>query len=55
LDIEDTSIPAMNLHTQFILGMAKIGGRLKILLDFDRAITNEECILLDQVAQLTTK
>jgi len=30
--------------------MAKIGGGVKILLDIDRVLTKEECVLLDNVA-----
>jgi len=49
-DIEDTPAFGTNLQTNFILGMAKIGGRVKILLDIDRALTNEEYIHLDRAA-----
>jgi purine-binding chemotaxis protein CheW len=49
-DIEDTPEFGTKLHTDFILGMAKIGGGVKILLDIDRALTNEEYFLLDRVA-----
>ena len=49
-DIEDTPTFGTKLSTDFILGMAKIGGGVKILLDIDRVLTKEECILLDNVA-----
>ena len=49
-DIEDTPSFGMKLHTDFILGMAKTGGGVKILLNIDRVLTKEECILLDKAA-----
>ena len=49
-DIEDTPEFGTKLHTDFILGMAKIGGGVKILLDIDRVLTNEEYIHLDRAA-----
>jgi len=49
-DIEDTPTFGAKLSTDFILGMAKIGGGVKILLDIDRVLTKEECVLLDNVA-----
>jgi chemotaxis signal transduction protein len=35
-DIEDTPAFGVKLNTDFILGMAKIGGGVKILLEIDR-------------------
>ena len=49
-DIEDAPTFGMRLHTDFILGMAKIGGGVKILLNIDQVLTNEECILLSKAA-----
>lgn len=49
-DIEDTPTFGAKLSTDYILGMAKIGGGVKILLDIDRVLTDEESILLDNVA-----
>lgn len=49
-DIEDTPSFGTKLSTDFILGMAKIGGGVKILLDIDRVLTEEESDLLDNVA-----
>lgn len=49
-DIEDTPTFGAKLSTDFILGMAKIGGGVKILLDIDQVLTKEECVLLDNVA-----
>ncbi|MGO9415587.1 MAG: chemotaxis protein CheW [Syntrophobacteraceae bacterium] len=49
-DIEDTPCFGITLNTEYILGMAKTEGDVKILLDIDRLLTSEECILLDKAA-----
>ncbi len=49
-DIEDTPAFGAKLSTDYILGMAKIAGGVKILLDIDRVLTKDECDLLDNVA-----
>lgn len=41
-DIEDTPTFGTKLDTDFILGMAKMEGGVKILLDIDRVLTAEE-------------
>jgi purine-binding chemotaxis protein CheW len=41
-DIEDTPNFGSNLDTAFILGMAKMSGSVKILLDIDRVFREEE-------------
>jgi purine-binding chemotaxis protein CheW len=41
-DIEDTPNFGSHLNTDYILGMAKTGGRVKILLDIDRVLSSEE-------------
>jgi purine-binding chemotaxis protein CheW len=41
-DIEATPAFGTKLDTEFILGMAKIGGGIKILLDIDRVLSVEE-------------
>jgi len=41
-DIEDTPSFGSHLNTAFILGMAKISGAVKILLDIDRIFRTEE-------------
>ena len=46
-DIEDTPSFGAKLSTDFILGMAKIGGGVKILLDIDRILSEEESALLE--------
>jgi len=49
-DIEDTPSFGTALNTQYILGMAKTGGGVKILLEIDRVLSNDELGLLDKVA-----
>lgn len=49
-DIEDTPTFGTKLNTEYILGMAKIEGAVKILLDIDRVLNAEEIALLDKVA-----
>ncbi|WP_245589121.1 chemotaxis protein CheW [Desulfatirhabdium butyrativorans] len=49
-DIEDTPNFGSHLNTEYILGMAKTGGKVKILLDIDRVLSNEETALLAKVA-----
>ena len=49
-DIEDTPTFGTKLSTDFVLGMAKIGSGVKILLDIDRVLTEDECEFLDNVA-----
>ena len=47
--IEDAPSFGTNIDTSFILGMGKLDGKVKILLDIDRILTSEE------VAQLTKR
>ncbi|MEW5725011.1 MAG: chemotaxis protein CheW [Thermodesulfobacteriota bacterium] len=47
-DIEDTPTFGTRLDTRFILGMAKTEGRVKILLDIDRVLTEEELETLEE-------
>ena len=49
-DIEDTPTFGAKLNTDYILGMAKMEGGVKILLDIDRVLNAEEINLLDKVA-----
>jgi len=46
-DIEDTPNFGSRLNTNYILGMAKMNGGVKILLDIDKVLTGEEIALLD--------
>jgi len=41
-EIEDTPTFGTKLNTDYILGMAKIGGGVKILLDIDKVLSAEE-------------
>ena len=41
-DIEDTPSFGTKLKTEFILGMAKMGSSVKILLDIDLVLADEE-------------
>jgi purine-binding chemotaxis protein CheW len=47
-DIEETPRFGAKLNTDYILGMAKMEGRVKILLDIDRVLTAQEFSLLDR-------
>jgi purine-binding chemotaxis protein CheW len=47
-DIEDTPSFGTQLDTAFILGMAKMGGSVKILLDIDRIFRSDELGALPQ-------
>ncbi len=49
-DIEDTPTFGTRLDTDYILGMAKMQGGVKILLDIDRVLTAEELVLIDKAA-----
>jgi purine-binding chemotaxis protein CheW len=49
-DIEDTPTFGVNLDTAYILGMAKMDGNVKILLDINKVFGNEELTLLDKAA-----
>jgi purine-binding chemotaxis protein CheW len=40
-DIEDTPNFGSHLNTNYILGMAKTGGRVKILLEIDRVLSDQ--------------
>lgn len=49
-DIEDTPSFGAKLDTNDILGMAKTGGRVKILLDIDRVLSGEELGMMEEAA-----
>lgn len=48
-DIEETPTFGTKLNTEYILGMAKVEGGVKILLDIDRVLSAEEINSLEQV------
>ena len=41
-EIEDTPDFGAHLSTPYILGMAKVKGKVKILLDIDQVLTSQE-------------
>jgi len=49
-EIEDTPTFGTKLDTDYILGMAKMEGGVKILLDIDRVLSSEEISLLEKAA-----
>lgn len=49
-EIEDTPAFGTSLKTDFILGMAKAGNRVKILLDIDKVISGQEMEMVLQAA-----
>ena len=49
-DIEDTPIFGTRLDTDYILGMAKMEGGVKILLDIDQVLSEEEVAILESTA-----
>ncbi|MBU2621852.1 MAG: chemotaxis protein CheW [Proteobacteria bacterium] len=49
-DIEETPTFGTKLETDYILGMAKVQGGVKILLDIDRVLSRDEVTLLDKAA-----
>jgi len=49
-DIEDAPNFGSRLNTDYILGMAKTGGRVKILLEIDRVLSSEEMGILEKAA-----
>jgi purine-binding chemotaxis protein CheW len=49
-DIEETPTFGAKLDTGYILGMAKMNGGVKILLDIDKVLTVEEVVSLDKAA-----
>ncbi|MBM4340020.1 MAG: purine-binding chemotaxis protein CheW [Deltaproteobacteria bacterium] len=49
-DIEETPTFGAKLDTEYILGMAKMNGGVKILLDIDKVLSAEEVTFLDKAA-----
>ena len=49
-NIEDAPMFGTQLNTSYILGMAKIEGGVKILLDIDKVLTENEIGLLEKAA-----
>ncbi len=49
-DIEETPTFGARVNTDYILGMAKMNGTVKILLDIDKVLSAEEIAVLDEAA-----
>jgi purine-binding chemotaxis protein CheW len=50
VDIEDTPNFGSHLNTDYILGMAKTGGRVKILLEIAKVLSGEDSVALEKAA-----
>ncbi len=50
-DIEETTTFSVDLNMGFILGMAKVKGNVKILLDIDKVLGAEEVAVISSVMQ----
>ena len=49
-DIEPAPTFGARLNTDYILGIAKMGGGVKILLDIDKVLSSEEVMILEEAA-----
>jgi purine-binding chemotaxis protein CheW len=49
-NIEETPTFGTRLNTEYILGMAKIEGGVKILLDIDKVLNTDEIVILETAA-----
>ena len=49
-DVEETPTFGTKMNTEYILGMAKMEGSVKILLDIDRVLSEDEIAALDEAA-----
>ena len=49
-EIEETPTFGTRLNTDYILGMAKMDGGVKILLDIDRVLSRDEMYMLEEAA-----
>ena len=47
--IEQTPSFGVKLNTNYILGMGKVQGKVKILLDIDKVLTSEELVMIDAI------
>lgn len=50
-DIEPTPSFGTKLRTDYILGIGKVGNKVKILLDIDHVLTSEEMVLIEGMAE----
>ena len=53
-DIEDTPDFGEKIETQYLLGMAKVKGKVKILLDIDRILSPQDLHKLNAITELGT-
>jgi purine-binding chemotaxis protein CheW len=49
-DVENTPAFGTRVNTDYILGMAKMGGSVKILLDIDKVLSTQELVTLEKGA-----
>jgi purine-binding chemotaxis protein CheW len=49
-EVEDTPSFGTRVNTDYILGMAKMNGAVKILFDIDKVLSTEEIAILDKAA-----
>lgn len=49
-DVENTPAFGTRVNTDYILGMAKIGGSVKILLDIDKVLSSQDLVTLEKGA-----
>ena len=49
-DIWDTPNFGSRFNMEYILGMAKTGGKVKILFDIDKILSSDEVSVLDKMA-----
>ncbi len=49
-DVEDTPAFGARVNTDYILGMAKIGGSVKILLNIDKVLSTQDVVALEKGA-----
>lgn len=48
-EIEATPSFGTELNTDYILGMGKVAGKVKILLDIDKVLTSEELVMMSEM------
>jgi purine-binding chemotaxis protein CheW len=53
-EVEDTPSFGADVHTEFLLGLAKQGGKVKLLLDIDRVLTMTELAAASAVSSVAT-
>lgn len=55
VDIEETPSFGTTLKTDYILGMGKVKGRVKILLDISKVLTSEELVMMEELQRAESK